>query len=71
MSSIEITIVEGGQELSTTVSRTDRKRVQVIGQEGDNRLVRINGSRDEFDFQPTEQAEGESIRDQVFADGLW
>lgn len=72
MASLQITIVEDGQEMSTTLSRSDRARVQVLGQDDDYRLVRINGSRDDFDFQPsTAGAEGESPRDQVFAADLW
>ncbi len=43
MSQVTITIVENGQTLSTTVSRNDRTRVQVIGQDGQSNLVRIQG----------------------------
>ncbi|MCP4195300.1 MAG: tandem-95 repeat protein [Planctomycetaceae bacterium] len=72
MSSLQVTISEEGQELTTTIDSNNREQVRIIGKEDDYRLVRIKGSRDDFDFQPTNGGgEGEAPRDQVFSEGLW
>ncbi len=73
LANVIITISDQGQTLRATLPRTDRRRVQVIGKEGTSHLVRINGARSDFDFRvvASDQAEGESARDALFAAGLW
>ena len=73
MSELIITIQDGEQTLSATVPRDDHSRVQIIGREDQCRLVRFKGAQSAYDFQPVAAngAEGESARDQVFAQDLW
>ena len=53
---------------TATISSDDHARLQIIGIEGDSRLIRIKGGRSAFDFQEsTSGAEGEDARDAVFA----
>jgi hypothetical protein len=52
LQSITIRIREGSQTLSAVVPRSDRSRLQFIGQEGQAHLIRIRGSRADFNFQP-------------------
>jgi hypothetical protein len=49
-SALTITIREAGKTLASTVQRSDRSRVQIIGQEGDSSLIRIRGARADFTF---------------------
>lgn len=49
-SALTITIREAGKTLASTVQRSDRTRVQIIGQEGDSSLIRIRGARADFTF---------------------
>ncbi len=48
---VTITIVENGQTLRAAVPREDRAHIQVIGQDDASQLVRIKGSRSDFNFQ--------------------
>lgn len=47
---LTVTIRENGQTRQATVDRNDRTRVHIIGQEGDNYLVRFRGDRSAFNF---------------------
>ncbi len=72
-STLTITILDGTQTKAATVSRSDHSKVQVIGREGQAQLVRFNGAKSAYNFQPVaaSAAEGESARDQIFAQGSW
>ncbi len=73
MSTLTITIVDGDETQTATVSRNDHSRVKVIGREGQAHLIRFTGAQSAYNFQPvgSNGAEGEAARDQVFADGSW
>jgi cyclophilin family peptidyl-prolyl cis-trans isomerase len=51
LTQVTITILQNGQTLRATVPRSDHSRIQVIGQDGQSYLVRIKGSRTDFNFQ--------------------
>ncbi len=69
LSTLTISIIDDGQLQAATVPRSDHARVQVIGREGASHLIRFKGPQSAFNFRPV--AEGESVRDELFADGSW